>query len=78
MKKSFSKIYYDYEYYLTSKKLLDFDNIIIELIKICEVPKYQDKASKMFDYLLVDEYQDINYAQGRAIDLFLKNIKILL
>lgn len=73
--KTLGKIYYDYEYYLTSKKLLDFDNIIIELIKICEVPKYQDKASKMFDYLLVDEYQDINYAQGRAIDLFLKKHK---
>lgn len=70
--RTLGQIYYEYEYYLKKNGLIDFDNIIIELIKACKHPECQERVGKMFSHVLVDEYQDINYMQGRAINLFLR------
>lgn len=78
--KSLGQIYQNYESYLRINGLVDFDNIVLELIKLCDIPECKEKVGKMFDYILVDEHQDINYVQGRVIDLFLqkhRNISVV-
>ena len=56
-------------YDLYSKKLkrnraLDFDDLIMETVRLLrESPKTLDKYQERLRYILVDEYQDINYAQ---------------
>ena len=59
-----AKIYYRYQTKLRKNNAVDFDDIILNTVKILSenpdvLSKYQDK----FQYILVDEYQDTNFAQ---------------
>ena len=65
-----AKIYYRYQTKLRKNNAVDFDDIILNTVKILsENPdvfsKYQDK----FQYILVDEYQDTNNSQYLLINL---------
>lgn len=65
-----AKIYYRYQTKLRKNNAVDFDDIILNTVKILsETPdvlsKYQDK----FRYILVDEYQDTNNSQYLLINL---------
>ena len=65
-----AKIYYRYQTKLRKNNAVDFDDIILNKVKILiENPdvlsKYQDK----FQYILVDEYQDTNNSQYLLINL---------
>lgn len=60
----------DYNSYKLSHNLIDFDDI---LIKSIELFKSNDNVRKyyedMFDYIMVDEYQDSNFLQDELVNL---------
>ena len=60
----YAQVYREYERRLSESNGLDFDDLIIRTIRLLESDeevrtRYQNK----FRYILVDEYQDINFAQ---------------
>ena len=65
-----AKIYYRYQTKLRKNNAVDFDDIILNTVKILSenpdvLSKYQDK----FQYIRVDEYQDTNNSQYLLINL---------
>lgn len=63
-------VYPIYQRELYQAKALDFDDLIMELVKLLQnehdvLEKYQHQ----FRYILVDEYQDTNHAQYKLIKL---------
>ena len=65
-----AKIYYRYQTKLRKNNAVDFDDIILNTVKILSenpdvLSKYQDKLR----YILVDEYQDTNNSQYLLINL---------
>ncbi|HEV7178951.1 MAG TPA: UvrD-helicase domain-containing protein, partial [Candidatus Baltobacteraceae bacterium] len=77
----YGNVYNEYERRLTESNSLDFDDLIGKTIKLFEEDKevrtrYQNK----FRYVLVDEYQDVNFAQYKLLTLFAaehKNITVV-
>ncbi|AGR40794.1 ATP-dependent helicase [Spiroplasma taiwanense] len=62
--KKWAKVYRDYEAFLLKKKFLDFDDLILKVHKLfLKNLNVQRKWRNKFDYVLVDEFQDTNYAQ---------------
>ena len=58
------KIYLKYEEALNRQGALDFDDLIMKLVTIFDkFPDVLEKYQNLFRYILVDEYQDTNYAQ---------------
>lgn len=61
-------IYQGYELYLKRSNAMDFDDILINMIRLLRSSKeLLDKYQTKFKYILVDEYQDTNRAQYIAI-----------
>lgn len=65
-----AKLYFRYQTKLRKNNAVDFDDIILNTVKILSenpdvLMKYQDK----FRYILVDEYQDTNNSQYMLINL---------
>ncbi|HKU82231.1 MAG TPA: UvrD-helicase domain-containing protein, partial [Candidatus Tumulicola sp.] len=65
-----ANVYNEYQRRLAESNSLDFDDLIVRTIDLLERDeparrKYQSK----FEYVLVDEYQDVNAAQYRLIAL---------
>lgn len=57
-------IYPEYQKRLEDNQALDFDDLIMRTILLFkEVQPVLEKYQKLFKYILVDEYQDTNYAQ---------------
>ncbi len=52
---------------LRARKLFDFDDLLLETIRLIEEGKAQKGWEKAFSYLLVDEFQDINPLQYRLM-----------
>lgn len=70
---AFQKIYNEYEVYLKSQNLIDFDDMLLMcyelLVKRPDILKiWQQK----FRYILVDEFQDINQVQYDIVKLLAK------
>jgi len=63
-------IYYKYRQFMFKNKFYDFSDLIIKTIDLF---KYEEKLLKYyqnkFKYILVDEFQDVNYPQVRLISL---------
>jgi DNA helicase-2/ATP-dependent DNA helicase PcrA len=64
----FAQVYREYDRRLGESNGLDFDDLIANAIKLLEQDeearaRYQTK----FKYILVDEYQDVNYAQYKLV-----------
>ncbi len=64
----FAQVYREYDRRLGESNGLDFDDLIANAIKLLEEDeearaRYQTK----FKYILVDEYQDVNYAQYKLV-----------
>lgn len=59
-----SKVYYIYEDRLVKANAMDFDDLLIKpLILFKNHPEILQKYQNRFKYIMVDEYQDTNYAQ---------------
>jgi DNA helicase-2/ATP-dependent DNA helicase PcrA len=66
----FGNVYAEYQRRLSESNSLDFDDLIVRTIDLFEKDEAtRTKWQKKFQYILVDEYQDVNFAQYRLIAL---------
>ncbi len=76
-----ASIYKLYQKKLEKNNALDFDDLINRTIELFSLhPEVLDYYKKKFQYILVDEYQDTNYAQYRLVKLlssYWKNICVV-
>ncbi len=64
------KVYREYENYKRREELLDFDDMIHETVRLFRnKPDIRRQYENRFRYILVDEFQDTNYAQLKLIKL---------
>jgi len=69
-----SAIYNVYQKKLKENNALDFDDLIMQTILLfLDKPEILRKYQNKFQYVMVDEYQDTNYAQYRLVDLLSKS-----
>jgi len=59
----------EYQKRLKEANALDFDDILLEAIRLLEDGRIREKYARNFFYVLVDEYQDTNPLQHRIIKL---------
>lgn len=65
-----ARVYRLYQEKLKRLNALDFDDLLVETIRLCEtVPDALSSYQESFRYIMVDEYQDTNHAQYRLIRL---------
>jgi len=65
-----AKVYVRYQDELKRSNALDFDDLIMLTVKLFEEnPALLEKYRTIFNYVLVDEFQDTNYAQYRLLKL---------
>ena len=63
-----ANVYTEYERRLRESNSLDFDDLIVRTIDLLERDaNVREKYQNKFEYILVDEYQDVNVAQYRLI-----------
>ena len=64
----YANVYTEYQRRLAESNSLDFDDLIVRTIDLFEKDEAtRKKWQKKFQYILVDEYQDVNFAQYRLI-----------
>lgn len=62
-----------YSNYCTDKSFLDFDDLIILVIKLLkEHPEVKELYQDKYKFVMVDEFQDVNGLQVKLLDLLLK------
>jgi DNA helicase-2/ATP-dependent DNA helicase PcrA len=65
-----ANVYAEYQRRLAESNSLDFDDLIVRTIDLLERDKTaREKYQHKFEYILVDEYQDVNAAQYRLVAL---------
>ncbi len=58
----------EYDKYLRDQNLLDFDDMITECLKLLTAnPAFRRRYQQTFSYILVDEFQDINFPQYQIL-----------
>lgn len=63
-------LYQTYQQMLLKSNALDFDDLIAKTVELFETSaEVLDYYQEKFRYIMVDEYQDTNYAQFRLIEL---------
>lgn len=68
-----AKIYPLYQQVLLKNNSYDFDDLLLETVKLfIKNPEVLKKYQKLFKYILVDEYQDTNSVQYQLTDLLAK------
>lgn len=71
-----SKIYARYQARLKDQDALDFDDILMVLVKLFQkFPEVLEKYQSLFRYIMVDEYQDTNHAQYLLVEMLAKKWK---
>ena len=69
-----AKVYKEYEKELKRVRALDFDDLIMRTVLLFKrEPEILKKYQERFDYILVDEYQDTNYAQYQLVKMLAQN-----
>lgn len=69
-KKIVAKVYTQYQEELLENNALDFNDLILLTVKLFNGrPKILENYQNKFRYILVDEYQDINFAQYQLVKL---------
>ncbi len=64
----YGEVYREYQRRLAESNSLDFDDLILRTIDLLESDSsVREKYQRRFQYILVDEYQDVNLAQHRLI-----------
>lgn len=68
--KNVAKVYREYEARRKKAGALDFDDLLIEAVRMLrEHKELQEKWRAQFEYILIDEYQDTNAAQYQLVRL---------
>jgi DNA helicase II / ATP-dependent DNA helicase PcrA len=71
-----AKVYSGYQNKLRKLNVLDFDDILLETVKLFQkFPKILEKYQNFFQYILVDEYQDTNRAQYLLVKMLSEKYK---
>ena len=66
--REFSKVYDTYQHILKLQELFDYEDLILEVVKLLETDKsWRKSIQKRFSHIFVDEFQDINYGQYRLL-----------
>lgn len=66
----FARIYKNYQERLTASQALDFDDLLLEAVRLLEQsPAALEHWSQRFQQILIDEFQDVNPAQFRWVQL---------
>lgn len=64
------EIYYEYEDYLHNNNLIDFDGMNLEFLRLLKSDEgFREIIQDEFDYVLVDEAQDINWIQYEILKI---------
>ncbi len=65
-----ARIYREYQEQLKKNNALDFDDLIVKTVELLsQFPEVRDYYQERFRYIMVDEYQDTNYAQFQLVSL---------
>ncbi len=65
-----ANVYREYQNILKSSNCMDFDDMILNVVKLFrENQNILDYYRSLFQYILVDEYQDTNRAQHRLVNM---------
>jgi len=65
-----AKVYERYQEKLRQNRALDFDDLLMTTVRLFEqCPEVLARYQERFRYILVDEYQDVNFAQYRLLRL---------
>lgn len=70
-------VYNEYEIYKRLHDYIDFEDMLIMAYNLLSVDEVLDRWQSRWQYILVDEYQDINAAQNEIIKLLSKKAKLL-
>jgi DNA helicase-2/ATP-dependent DNA helicase PcrA len=69
-KEVISRIYDEYQKRLKNNNALDFDDLLVKTVELFErSPKTLEYYHNLFEYIMVDEYQDTNGVQFRLVSL---------
>jgi DNA helicase-2/ATP-dependent DNA helicase PcrA len=69
-----NKVYYKYQEFQRSKAVIDFDDMIVQTIELFKrKPTVLAKYQKKYKHVLVDEFQDNNFAQLELVKLIAQN-----
>lgn len=78
LEKQTGQIFEEYEKRLVQSNAMDFDDLLLNMIRLLEHhPDVLENLQERFRYLLVDEYQDTNRAQYRAVTLLAQKYRNL-
>ncbi|MFA5777610.1 MAG: UvrD-helicase domain-containing protein [Parcubacteria group bacterium] len=73
-----SRLYSEYQNELKKNNSLDFDDLIMFVVKIFQkFPEVLEKYQNQFHYVLVDEYQDTNHSQYLLVNFLAKKYRNL-
>ena len=73
-----AKIYTEYQRRLKAANALDFDDIIVQTVRLFqEHPDVLEKYQNYYRYIMVDEYQDTNNAQYLLVSLLARKYQNL-
>ena len=76
--KKIAQIYKAYQDELKKNNALDFDDLIVKTVELFQNnPEILDYYQERFRYIMVDEYQDTNYAQFKLVSLLAKKYRNL-
>jgi DNA helicase II / ATP-dependent DNA helicase PcrA len=67
-------VYVKYQEFWSAKSVIDFNDIVVESINLLKTkPLIQQKLQKKYKHILVDEFQDNNFAQLELVKLISDN-----
>jgi DNA helicase-2/ATP-dependent DNA helicase PcrA len=69
----FARLYADHDRLLADRGALDFGDLIVRAFRLLhERPHVRERVAGRFRHVLVDEYQDTNFAQGMLLRLLVE------
>ncbi|HZO08602.1 MAG TPA: ATP-dependent DNA helicase, partial [Myxococcota bacterium] len=72
--REFAGLYADHDRLLAERGALDFGDLIVRSFKLLhERPHVRERTARRFRHVLVDEYQDTNFAQGMLLRLLVED-----
>src|SRR5215204_2303499 len=72
--REFARLYADHDRLLEDRGALDFGDLIVRSFKLLhERPHVRERTARRFRHVLVDEYQDTNFAQGMLLRMLVED-----
>ena len=68
------RLYADHDRLLAERGALDFGDLVLRAFRLLhERPHVRERVARRFRHVLVDEYQDTNFAQGMLLRLLIED-----